>query len=128
LSSQSVSRRYAIALADVLSEGTEPESVKQELQIWERMIASSPDLREVIANPTIPYEQKKGVLNELIGRTDVRQTTANFLQVLLRNQRLLALPEINAKLADVLDERAGAVAAHVTTAAPIDEPTRKLLA
>ena len=40
-----------------------------------------------------------------------RPTTANFLKVLLQNQRLTDLPDINRKLADILDERAGMVAA-----------------
>lgn len=128
MSLQSVSRRYAVALADVLGERGEAGSVNKELHAWEEMIMSSSELREVLANPTVPYEQKRGVLNELIKRTGVSQTTANFLQVLLKNQRLLALPQINAKLGEVLDERGGAVAAHVTTAKPINEDTKRLLA
>jgi F-type H+-transporting ATPase subunit delta len=128
LSTQSVSRRYAVALADVLGEKGEEQAVKEELSAWGKMVMSSSDLQGLLANPTVPYEQKKRVLNELIKRTGVSQTTANFLQVLLRNQRLLALPQINAKLGEVLDDRAGAVAAHVTTAKPINEETKRLLA
>ena len=117
-----------MALADVLGERGEEASVNKELRAWEEMLISSSELREVLANPTVPYEQKRGVLNELIKRTQVSQTTANFLQVLLKNQRLLALPHINAKLGEVLDDRGGAVAAHVTTAKPINEDTKRLLA
>lgn len=128
MSLQSISRRYAVALADVLGEIGEEAFVDRELREWEEMMMSSSELREVLANPTVPYEQKRLVLNELIKRTGVSQTTANFLQVLLKNQRLLALPQINAKLGEVLDDRAGAVAAHVTTAKPINEETKRLLA
>ena len=127
MSLQSVSRRYAVALADVLGETGEQEVIKEELRAWEEMLTSSSSLVEVLANPTVPYEKKRHVVNDLIKRTGVTQTTANFLQVLLRNQRLLALPEINAKLREVLDERGGAVAAHVTTAKPIEEGTKRLL-
>ena len=116
-----------MALADVLSERGEAKKVKEELRTWQETVMSSSELRDVLANPTIPYEQKKRVLNELIKRTGVSQTTANFLQVLLRNQRLLALPQINAKLSEVLDDRGGAVAAQVTTAKPINEETKRLL-
>jgi F-type H+-transporting ATPase subunit delta len=127
LSSQSISRRYAVALADVLVEIGQQRTIQNELISWEQMISSNSQLREVFANPTIPYEQKRAVLNELIKRTGIQQTTANFLQILLKNQRLTALAEINSKLADVVDERAGAVAARVTTANPVNEETKRIL-
>ena len=127
MSSQSVSRRYAVALADVVSGSGEERTIQDELASWEQMISSNAELREAFANPTIPYEQKKSVLNELISRTRVKPITANFLQILLKNQRLTALAEINSRLALVLDDRAGAVAARVTTANPVNEETKRIL-
>ena len=44
--------------------------------------------------------------------------------MLLQNQRLTELSEINLKLTQVLDERAGLVAATVTTARPVPDSTR----
>lgn len=85
-------------------------------------------LLEVFSNPTVAYEQKGRVLNELISRTKVRPTTANFLRLLLKNQRLAELPAVNAKLAHVLDERAGLISAQVTSAHPVLEATRDALA
>ncbi len=127
MSSTSVSRRYGVALADVLSGSGQERTIQDELNSWERMISSNPELREAFANPTVPYEQKRGVLNELIAKTKVNPITANFLQILLKNQRLTALGEINSRLATVLDDRAGAVAAHVTTANPVNEETQRIL-
>lgn len=127
MSSQSVSRRYGIALADVLSGSGQERAIQDELISWQRMISSNPELREAFANPTVPYEQKRAVLNELIAKTKVNLMTANFLQILLKNQRLTALSEINNRLATVIDDRAGAVAAHVTTANPVNEETKRIL-
>jgi F-type H+-transporting ATPase subunit delta len=124
LSLQTIARRYAGALADVIVERREAREVQEELLVWQSMIDENPQLREVFANPTISHEQKGKVVIELISRTRVRPTTANFLQVLLKNQRLTELGEINNRLAHVLDERAGLVAAQVTTARPIAEDTR----
>ncbi len=122
-----MSRRYGIALADVLSGSGQERVIQDELISWERMISSNPELREAFANPTVPYEQKRAVLNELIAKTKVNPITANFLQILLKNQRLTALGEINNRLATVIDDRAGAVAAHVTTANPLNEETKRIL-
>ena len=88
------------------------------------MLQANASLREVFANPTIPLEQKRGLLKRLLEATRPTTTTANFLKVLLQNQRLTELSEINLKLTQVLDERAGLVAATVTTARPVPDSTR----
>jgi F-type H+-transporting ATPase subunit delta len=116
LSVQAIARRYAAALADIVTARGEAHEVQGELSAWEQMLQDNPDLLEVFRNPTIPYDQKRGVLAALIARTRVRPTTANFLQVLLRNQRLPELREVNRRFAQELDERSGVVLAQVTTA------------
>lgn len=125
MSSQTVARRYAAALADVLLAGGSPREVQDELIAWESMIQSSELLQQVFSNPTVAYQQKRALLEELIKRTKVQQPTANFLRILLKNQRLTELGEINKRLAQVLDERSGVMAAHVTTARPVSEEMKK---
>ncbi|HEV8138284.1 MAG TPA: ATP synthase F1 subunit delta, partial [Pyrinomonadaceae bacterium] len=110
---------YASALADVTLERGEAKDVQRELEQWEELLQSNPALQEVFRNPTIALDKKRAVLNKLIERAKPRPTTTNFLKVLLQNQRLTELPEINRKLTDILDERAGMVAAIVTTARPV---------
>lgn len=127
MSSQTVARRYAAALADVVIERGEAGPVQTELTAWGEMISANSALFEAFNNPTVAYEQKVKVLSELIARTKVRPTTANFLRTLLKNQRLAELPQVNAKLAQVLDERAGVVSAEITSARPISATTKALL-
>ena len=127
MSSQTVARRYASALADVIIARSEEAEVRQELTSWEGLILSNPTLLEAFTNPTIPYEQKAKVLNELIARTKVRPTTANFLRILLKNQRLAEIAQVNAKLAQVLDERSGVVGAQVTSARPVADSIKVAL-
>jgi F-type H+-transporting ATPase subunit delta len=127
LSLQTVARRYASALADVVVERREEREVQKEIQQWASMIDSNPQLREVFANPTVSYDQKRTVLEELISRTRVRETTASFLRVLLKNQRLAQLPEVAERFGKILDERAGVVAAEITTARPIPEELKRTL-
>jgi len=127
LSVQTIARRYAIALADVAIESGEATAVQDELTRWGQMIDSNQLLKEAFRNPTVPYEQKRKVLQELIQRTHLRQTTANFLQVLLRNQRLSELNEVNKWFGLILDERSGVVAAEVTTARPVSQESIEAL-
>jgi len=127
LSSQTVARRYASALADVIIARAEEADVREELAAWEKMISANARLLEAFSNPTVPYEQKGRVLNELITRTKVRRTTANFLRILLKNQRIAELPQVNAKLVQILDERSGVISAQVTSARPVSDATKKAL-
>lgn len=122
-----VARRYATALADVVMAGGEAQDVQKELTDWSEMMQSNEQLHEVFRNPTIPYDQKRKVLNTLIARTRVRPTTANFLQVLLQNQRLAELSEVNKRFAQILDERSGVVSAQVTTARPVPQSSQEAL-
>jgi len=127
LSMQTVARRYAAALADVAIERREEREVQGELDQWAAMIESHAQLKEVFSNPTIVYDHKRKLLEDLISRTRVRETTASFLRVLLKNQRLSQLREVAARYSYVLDERGGIVAAAVTTARPLPEDLRKQL-
>ena len=127
MSLQTVARRYASALADVVIERKEEREIQQEIDQWSSMIESNPELKEVFANPTIGYDDKRKVLEELISRTRVRPTTASFLRVLLRNQRLSQLRDVAERFAQVLDERGGVVSASVTTAKPIPEDLKNQL-
>ena len=119
MSVETIARRYGAALADVVIDRGETQAVQKELLEWGSMIASHSLLREALGNPTVPYEQKRNLLRELITRSKVLPTTASFLQVLLQNQRLSEIGEVNKRFALILDQRAGVVAAEVTTARQI---------
>jgi F-type H+-transporting ATPase subunit delta len=127
LSLQTIARRYATALADVAIDRNEEREVQRELDQWASMIEAHPQLKEVFDNPTIIYDHKRKLLEDLIARTRVRETTASFLRVLLRNQRLSQLRDVAARFGLILDERGGMVAAHVTTARPIPEELKSSL-
>jgi len=127
MSVQTIARRYASALADVVLERGEAREVQSELQSWEETLQANPNLREVFANPTIALDKKRAVLSKLIELSRPRPTTANFLKVLLQNQRLTELTEINRRFALILDERAGMIAATVTTARAVPEDSQRRL-
>jgi F-type H+-transporting ATPase subunit delta len=127
LSLQAVARRYAVALADVVIARGEAQEVRDELSAWEALLRSNTQLVEVFRHPAIPYEQKRGVLDELIKRSRPSPTTANFLKVLLQNHRLAELSEVSAQFAHELDRRAGIVTAQVTTARPLQADAQESL-
>ncbi len=121
MSVETVARRYAAALADVVTKTNETDSVKTELVTWEQIINSNADLHAAFRNPAISHADKEKVLDNLIARTQPTKTTTNFLRVLLRNNRLTEIKEINERFASVLEERSGVVSAQITSARPLSE-------
>jgi F-type H+-transporting ATPase subunit delta len=127
MSVELMARRYALALADVVEKTGEAQTLQAELGQWEAMMKDSTDLFSLFRNPSIPYEQKSKVLEGLIAKTSPSKTTANFLRVLLKNQRLGNLSTINRTFADVLGERSNAVSAFITTAHELSAEQKKNL-
>jgi F-type H+-transporting ATPase subunit delta len=124
MSVETVARRYATALADIVLSAGNAAEVKAELDGWQNMIRSNKDLSNAFGNPTIAHAKKEKVLTSLLERTSPHKTTANFLKVLLQNSRLMNLAAINKKLAQVLEERSGTVSGTVTTARELSESER----
>ncbi len=121
MSVETVARRYANALADVVTKTGETDSARTELKTWEQMISANTDLQTAFGNPAISQVNKEKVLENLIEKTKPTKTTANFLRILLRNNRLTEIGEINEKFSSVLEERSGAVSAQIISARSLSE-------
>lgn len=119
MSGETVARRYALALADVVEKSPDSEIIKSELKQWETLMDANADLTNAFRNPAIAHANKEKVLEGLIEKAKPSRTTANFLRVLLRNGRLTDLGQINDKFASVLEERSGALAAKIISARPL---------
>lgn len=127
MSIETVARRYGTALADVVLKTGETATVQAELKAWEEMMSSNADLKSAFANPAIAHLDKEKVLENLIQRTNPSRTTANFLRVLLKNDRLTEISEINDKFAAILEERSGRVSADVISARELSEGQKQEL-
>lgn len=127
MSVETVARRYASALADVVTKNGQTETVRGELQQWETLVNANADLMNVFRNPAIQQDKKEKVLNSLIEKSKPGQTTANFLRVLLRNHRLTEIHEINQRFASVLEERQGGVSAKIVSARELSEQEKQEL-
>ena len=127
MSVETVSRRYATALADVVLKSGQIEPVKTELKTWEQMIVANAELQNAFRNPAIAHASKEKVLESLLAKAKPSPTTSNFLRVLLRNSRLTELADINRRFESVLEERSGAAIADVTSARELSADQREQL-
>jgi F-type H+-transporting ATPase subunit delta len=127
MSVATIANRYARALADVITEKRETAEVAGELGSFANMVEGHQQLRGVFASPVISIDRKRAVLNDLLAQLKLRQTSQNFLQVLLVNNRLHQLGDMTQALTKELDQRGNVVTAEVTTAREISADEQKLL-
>ncbi len=78
MSVETVARRYAAALADVVIKTNEIDSVKSELKTWEQMINANSDLQTAFRNPAISHDNKEKVLENLIEKHSRRARPPTF--------------------------------------------------
>lgn len=127
MSVTTIANRYARALADVITARGEMNEVVADLNKFAGLLSGHQQLRDVFASPVISLERKRAVLNELLARLQLRQTSNNFLQLLLVNLRLHNLDQMLRALSRELDVRTNIVSAEVTTAREISEQEKSML-
>ena len=125
MSVETVARRYAGALADVVAKSGEATKIQSELKQFEEILTSNQNLFEALSNPAIAHNSKERVLESLLAKTKPAPATANFLRILLQNSRLTNLGVINKRFASVLEERAGIVSGKVISARALSAAEKK---
>lgn len=111
--SMAIANRYAQALADVVGPDGDYGAMSKELQDFANVWRGSEDLRQVLISPTIPLEQKRSVLETILGRLGTSKAAGNFLRILLVNYRMPLLEEMLQAFQKVANARLGIVEVQV---------------
>jgi len=124
----SVVGTYARAFADVVV-GTkaDPTRMLAELQGMESLLTESDQLRRVLENPSIPGEQKRGVLDAVIQKIGGSRPVRNFIAVITDHRRLPLFGEIVKQVEQELNERFGFAEADVSSARNLSDPEKQIL-
>ena len=123
-----VNSRYARAFVDVVFEKKlDPGKSVEELRSIAEMVASTPALRNVWENPSVPAPQKRAVLDKIVHAVGASKMTRNLVAVLIDNRRIAALSEIARQFQEELDLRLGIADAEITTARDLDDGEKRAL-
>jgi F-type H+-transporting ATPase subunit delta len=123
-----VHSRYARAFVDVVFEKKlDPVKAEDELRSIAAMVNDTPALRNVWENPSVPAEQKRAVLDQLVQRIGASKMTRNLVAVIIDNRRIAALPEISRQFQEELNLRLGIADAQVTTARELGDDEKRAL-
>ena len=119
---------YARALSEALTAANaDVSAAQQKLQDFSGTFSGSNELREVLANPGVPHEQKLRVIDAIAVRLELPRQIRNLVAVLMDHNRLAALDEVMAEFKAVTDRQQGIMEAQVTTAHDLGESERHSL-
>src|SRR5919109_257868 len=111
-----VAGRYARAFADVVFE-KKLDAVKatEELRSIEQVLQSHLALRRLWENPSVPAEQKRGVLDAIAKKIGLSKPVRNFVAVLLDRRRIAQFGGIVRQYEQEVNQRLGITEAEVTS-------------
>jgi len=119
---------YARAFADVvMANHLDAAKMLAETQQISSLMDQNKALREVWDNPSIPAEQKRGVLDGIVQRAGISRPVRNFVAVLIDKGRTRFVAEIVSQFAQELNQRLGFAEAQITTAHEIGTTERSVL-
>jgi F-type H+-transporting ATPase subunit delta len=90
-------------------------------------IHANPQLHAFLQSPAVPKEAKSKAVAQLAAKAGLDTFASRFLQVLLKNHRLLEAGHVFRAIRDAHDAAEGVVRAQITVATPIGEPERKMI-
>jgi F-type H+-transporting ATPase subunit delta len=117
--------RYAEAAFGVARRADQLDAWLEALDRAGRLFADRRS-EQFLTSPVVPPDRKRAALAELL--PELAPPVHNFLTLLARRDRLELVPEIAAQFRRRVNEHRGIQVAQVTTAVPLDERQRDLIA
>lgn len=111
--------RYARALLSLLPRA-EAEAADGFLAAVREAMAESAETRRLLLDPGVPRATRKAMLQSLSVRYGMPVQVANFLAMLVDQNRTRVLPSIAEVFHEEREKAMGIVAAKITTAVPLD--------
>jgi F-type H+-transporting ATPase subunit delta len=123
-----VTSRYARAFVDVVvGDHLDAGKIVQELRTIAATVQSSVELRRIWENPSVPGQQKRGLLDAIVGREGISRPVRNFIAVLIDHGRMRMLDEVIRDFQHELDSRMGFAEAEITTVRDLSDGERRAL-
>ncbi len=122
-----VAKKYARALAEVAGDkqASRLETIAAELSMLARVLASRPEIARFFEDPSVRREDRARAAASLVRKIGAGALTRRFLDVLIENRRVTALPVIAEAFEEIKDLRLGIVPIEATTAVALSAAERR---
>jgi F-type H+-transporting ATPase subunit delta len=108
--------RYATALFDLARDEHALDQVLKDLDAFDGLVASNPDLDRLVRSPVFTAEEQVRALSPILAKAAIGGLAANFLKLIAQNRRLFAVREMSGAYKALVARHKGEVRAEVTLA------------
>lgn len=122
-----ISRRYAKALLGLGKDDGHYEEYGQNLNDFSGFCSANDEFLRVVSNQVFSVEDRKKVLEVVLGKSGYADVVKNFLRLLLDKNRIGVIQEITDYYSRLTDELSNIIRADIVTARPIKTETLKRL-
>lgn len=116
-----IARRYGRALFGLGSEVADPASLLADLGAFCDAVDESEPLSRVMFTPIHPRAERRAVVRDVADRLELCVEVRAFLMILVDENRTRLLQDVRDSLRQLVEEAAGRVTAHVTSARDLDD-------
>jgi F-type H+-transporting ATPase subunit delta len=127
VSSVAFTRPYARAFLESAPPGHDLTKFFAAAESLVAALESNAALRAFLRTPAVPREAKSRAVQELSRKAGLDEYGSRFLQVMLKNHRLLEAGQVLKALRNLNDERQGILRVSVTVPTAISEEERKAI-
>lgn len=125
--SANIAGRYAQAVFDIARQDNAVDALAREVESLSAVLNESADLRAMLASPVLSRDDQGRAIGAIAERMGLGPTLRNTLALMAENRRLFALPQLVARLGELIAEARGEVTADVVSAQPLtDEQAQRL--
>lgn len=125
--SEVVAKRYASALFEVAREHETIDAVEKQLTQVNDVINQHDELKKVLQHPQVASKNKKALIRDIF-QEDLKQEVLNLLMILVDRNRENIIPDLLEAYTVKANSERGIIDVTVTTASPLDEKEKELLA
>ncbi|NCO60761.1 ATP synthase F1 subunit delta [bacterium] len=119
MSGSKVSKRYAKALLSIGQEDNKFKEYGADLQDFASFCAANQELYGTISSKVFAVDDRKKILDYVLGKSSYENVVKNFLRLLLEKDRLGVINEINGHYSQLIDDISGITRAEIIAARPI---------
>jgi len=119
MSMRASAARYARALLDITIQESDPIAAETDLAAFVDLVRRHPDLQRALANPVVSASAKRGLVQQILDRTQPLAPVGKLMLLLATRGRLELLPDLLDVYRERLMEHRQVIQAELTTAAPL---------
>ena len=123
----SLARRDARALVAIGQEDGITRKILEETETFDKLVADTPPLREMLEAAQINRRDKKAALEAILAPVGVLPSTRNFLSLLVDKGRMIILSSIVSELRRMIEQLEGIERVEVVVPMPLSAAQRDQL-